>query len=72
MSDTTITEQINAVKRGNAISMFCPYCGTRNRPSDQYLCCQLFAESTSAILDRMEKQDSVDFFQNVAERAWVN
>ena len=67
-----ITEQIMSVKRGDASSMFCPYCGTRNRPSDQYLCCQLFADSTSAIIDRMENQDAVEFFQNVAERAGVN
>lgn len=64
-----LTDQLSAVKLGNASSIFCPYCGTRNRPSDEYLCCVLFGEATKAILDRTEKQDAIDFMSKAHDNA---
>jgi len=62
-------DQIVQVKQGDSSSIFCPYCGVRNRPSEEYLCCKLFAEATSAILDRMDKTDAIEFMQKAADNA---
>lgn len=62
-------DQIVQVKQGNASSIFCPYCGTRNRPSDEFMCCKLFAEASAAIVDRMDKADTIEFMQRAHDNA---
>ena len=60
-----LRDQILAVNRGDASSLFCPYCGTRNTPSAEFLCCALFHEATQAILTRMEQQEGIDAIEQI-------
>jgi|HubBroStandDraft_1064217.scaffolds.fasta_scaffold12576_9 hypothetical protein len=60
--------QILAVRAGELKWLLCPYCGVKNHPTNEHLCCQLFSDATVAILDRMEKQDALDFMGHVADR----
>jgi hypothetical protein len=64
-----LAKQIAEVKAGARSSIFCPYCGTRNRPSDEFLCCALFGEATAAILDRTDKTDAIEFMQKAHDNA---
>lgn len=64
-----IAQQIAQVKLGNSSSIFCPYCGTKNHRSDVHLCCKLLAEASTAVLDRMEKTETVEFMQRAADNA---
>lgn len=63
---------ICAIKSGAPNIIVCPYCGVKNSEHMVYLCCALFGEATTAILDRMEKQQAIDFFANVSDKAMVN
>lgn len=63
---------IRAIRRGAPNVIVCPYCGVKNSEHKVYICCDLFAEATNAILDRMEKQQAIDFFANVSDKAMVN
>ena len=63
-----LRQQIVEVKAGLLTFITCPYCGSENTPADTHLCCTLFAEATEAILDRMEKQEAVDFLNTVADK----
>lgn len=64
-----LEDQVLQIRAGELKWLLCPYCGTENLPTNEHLCCQLFADATSAILDRMDKQDAMDFMSNVADRA---
>ena len=64
--------RIRAIKSGAPNEIICPYCGVKNSEHEVYICCKLFADATSAILDRMEKQEAIDFFSNVSDKAMVN
>jgi hypothetical protein len=66
---TFIQDQILQVRAGELKWMLCPYCGEENYPSNEFLCCKLFFDATGAILDRLERQDAIDFMANVADRA---
>ena len=63
-----LRQQIVEIKAGLLTFVTCPYCGAENTPADTFLCCPLFAEATTAILDRMEKQEAVDFLSIVQDR----
>jgi hypothetical protein len=63
-----IRDQINQVKAGVRSFILCPYCGAENTPVDETLCCKLFGEASMAIVDRMEKQEAVDFLSKVADK----
>lgn len=64
-----LTQQIEEVRDRKRSSIFCPYCGTLNRPADEFLCCALFGEATAAILDRTEKQEAIDFMSKAHDNA---
>lgn len=64
-----IAQQIADVRAGDRSSIFCPYCGTRNRPSDEFLCCALFGEASAAILDRTEKTEAIEFMSKAHDNA---
>lgn len=63
-----LEDQILQVRAGELQFMLCPYCGTENSDRDQPCCCKLFVDAVDAILTRMDKQDAVDFMENVADR----
>ena len=63
-----IRQQIMQVRAGLLSFIVCPYCGEENTPVDEKLCCELFAEASAAVLDRMEKQAAVDFLSAVQDR----
>ena len=63
-----IQRQILEIKAGLLSFVTCPYCGTENTPADEYLCCKLFADASAAVMDRMEKQEAVDFMSKVQDR----
>ena len=63
-----IRDQILAVRAGEISWVLCPYCGAENTPVDKHLCCSLFDEATKAVLDRMEKQEAIDFLSAVQDR----
>ena len=67
-----IRNQIFEVRAGLLTFVTCPYCGHENTPVDQYLCCPLFKEATDAIMDRIEKQEAIDFLETIQERVSVN
>lgn len=64
-----LSDQINAVRRGQLSFLLCPYCGTENTPVDEKLCCELFGRASQAVLDRLDKQAAIDFIQGVQENA---
>jgi hypothetical protein len=63
-----IQQQILAVRANQASWVLCPYCGHENTPVDTYLCCERFAEASSAIMDRIEKQEAIDFLAQVQDK----
>ena len=63
-----LEDQILQIRAGELKWLLCPYCGTENLPTNEHLCCKLFADATAAILDRLDKQDAVDFMSNVADK----
>jgi len=63
-----IHDQILAVRAGEISRVLCPYCGGENTPVDSQLCCALFKEASEAILDRLEKQEAIDFLNAVQDR----
>ena len=63
-----LSQQIAEIKAGLLTFITCPYCGTENTLADTHLCCPLFAEATTAILDRLEKQQAIDFLNTIADR----
>ena len=63
-----IRQQIGEIQVGVKSFILCPYCGTENTPVDEKLCCELFAEASAAVLDRMEKQAAVDFLSAVQDK----
>ncbi len=63
-----IRDQILAVRDGEISWVLCPYCGGENTPVDKHLCCALFKEASEAILDRMEKQEAIDFLNTVQDK----
>lgn len=63
-----LQQQIVEIRAGLLTFVTCPYCGTENTPADERLCCPLFAEASAAILDRLEKQEAVDFLAQVQDR----
>lgn len=63
-----LRQQIAEIKAGLLSFITCPYCGRENTPADEHLCCTLFAEATAAILDRMEKQEAIDFLNMVQDK----
>lgn len=60
-----IRDQILAVRAGELAWVLCPYCGGENTPVDTHLCCQLFGEASMAIMDRIEKQEAIDFLSEI-------
>ena len=67
-----LTDQITQCRQGTLSWMLCPYCGAENKPTDEHLCCILFADAVMAILDRVDKKDSIDFMANVHDKAMSN
>ena len=63
-----LQQQIAEIKAGLLTFITCPYCGKENTPADDHLCCKMFAEASTAILDRMEKQEAIDFIGKVQDR----
>ena len=63
-----IRTQIVEIQAGLLTFIRCPYCGAENTPCDEKLCCELFAEASAAVLDRMEKQAAVDFISQVQDK----
>ena len=64
----SIREQIVHVKMGLQTFITCPYCFHENTPVDEFLCCKLFTEASKALLDRMEKQEAIDFVSKVQDK----
>ena len=63
-----IHSQILQVRTGLLSFITCPYCGGENTPVDKYLCCALFKEASEAVMDRMEKQEAIDFLSMVQDK----
>jgi len=63
-----LEDQILQIRASKLEWLLCPYCGTENHPTNEHLCCGLFADATIAILDRMDKQDALDFMAEVSDR----
>lgn len=63
-----IRDQIFQVRAGLLTFILCPYCGAENTPVDEHLCCKLFGEASMAIVDRIEKQEAIDFLGKVQDR----
>jgi hypothetical protein len=63
-----LEQQVTEIRMGLLTFMTCPYCGKENTPADERLCCALFGEATTAILDRLEKQQAIDFLNTIADR----
>ena len=63
-----IQQQILEVRAGLKSFIACPYCGAENTPVDERLCCKLFGEASIAVMDRMEKQEAIDFLNTVRDR----
>jgi hypothetical protein len=63
-----IRDQIFQIRAGVLSFITCPYCGTENTPADEHLCCELFGEASTGVLDRMEKQAAIDFLNTVADK----
>lgn len=63
-----IHHQICEIRAGLLSFITCPYCGRENTPADEHLCCPVFAEAVHAVLDRMEKQEAVDFLNTVNDK----
>lgn len=58
-----------AIRSGGADkSILCPYCGKMNHQTNEFLCCQLFSEAMTAVVDRLDKQDAIDFMSSVSDR----
>ena len=67
-----IRDQIFQVRAGLLSFVTCPYCGQENTPADDHLCCKLFGEASAAVLDRLEKQEAVDFISTIQDKVSVN
>ena len=63
-----IRDQIMQARAGLLSFITCPYCGRENTPVDEYLCCELFGEAAPAVLDRIEKQEAIDFISAVQDK----
>ena len=63
-----IRDQIAQIRAGLLTFIVCPYCGEENTPVDEHLCCALFKEATEAVLDRIEKQEAVDFISTIKDK----
>ena len=63
-----IQQQICEIRAGLLSFITCPYCGAENTPADEKLCCTLFGEAGAAVLDRMEKQEAIDFLNTVNDK----
>jgi hypothetical protein len=63
-----IRDQILQVRAGLLSFITCPYCGEENTPVDEKMCCPLFAEAGTAVLDRMEKQQAIDFLRTIQDK----
>ena len=63
-----IRDQIFQIRAGLLTFVRCPYCGKENTPVDEKLCCELFGNASAAVLDRIEKQEAVDFLSAVQDR----
>lgn len=63
-----IRDQIFQIRAGLLSFVRCPYCGHENTPVDEKLCCELFGKASDAVLDRIEKQEAVDFLSAVQDR----
>ena len=64
-----LEDQFSQVRSGDLDWILCPYCGGENRETNQALCCEMFTKASLAILDRMDKQDAMDFMENVHDNA---
>jgi hypothetical protein len=62
-----IRDQIIAVRAGELAWILCPYCGGENEPVNLHLCCSLFGEASMAIMDRIEKQEEIDFLAELQD-----
>ncbi len=63
---------IRAIRLGASNAIVCPYCGVKNSEHRVYLCCKTFGDAMDAILNRMEKQEAIEFFSTVSDKAMVN
>lgn len=63
-----LEDTIRSIRKGAPNVIICPYCGVKNSEHRVYLCCELFGEATGAILDRIEKQEAIDFLSNVHDQ----
>lgn len=64
-----IEDQILQIRAGDLKWMLCPYCGGENERMNEFVCCKTFGDASMAILDRMEKQDTMDFMANINDKA---
>jgi hypothetical protein len=67
-----IRNQIFQVRAGLLSFIACPYCGHENTPVDERVCCKLFGEASMAVMDRIEKQEAIDFISTIQYKASVN
>lgn len=63
-----LRQQIVQAREGLLTFISCPYCGHENTPVDEYVCCALFGDGCVAVLDRIEKQEAVDFLSTIQDR----
>lgn len=57
------------MRAGETKKILCPYCGELNRKSNEFLCCELFQDACNAVVDRMDKQDAIDFMNKTHDNA---
>jgi hypothetical protein len=60
-----IRNQIFEVRAGLLSFVQCPYCGHENTPVDKRVCCKLFGDASMAVMDRIEKQEAIDFVEAI-------
>jgi len=60
--------QILAVKAKERDFFLCPYCGKENYEG-MLFCCAMFSEAATAVLDRMEKSEAIEFMQKAHDNA---
>ena len=63
-----IRDQVAQVRAGLLTFIVCPYCHHENTPVDKYVCCKLFGDASLAVLDRIEKQEAIDFVSKVQDK----
>lgn len=66
-----VSEQIAAVRAGEANKIFCPYCQGKNRPGTEF-CCALMTKAATAILDAEQSVNEMRLQEAIAEACYLD